>query len=62
MASEACSRKTASPASLATSMGMERRWQAKIVFVSGMYCEEREPVRERIRIRDVRVWEEGLVE
>lgn len=54
MASEACSRKTASPASFATSIGIERRWQAKIVFVRGMYCGEREPVAERRRMRDVR--------
>lgn len=53
VASEACSRKTASPDSLATSMGMARRWQAKMVLVRGMYCAEREPVAERIRTRDV---------
>ncbi|KAI4142237.1 MAG: hypothetical protein LQ341_003269 [Variospora aurantia] len=53
VASDACSRKTASPASLATSMGMERRWQAKMVLVRGMYCAEREPVAERIRMWDV---------
>ncbi|KAL8934614.1 MAG: hypothetical protein Q9216_005815 [Gyalolechia sp. 2 TL-2023] len=54
VASDACSRKTASPASLATSMGMARRWQAKIAFVRGMYWEEREPETERMRMRVVR--------
>ena len=40
----------------AMSMGIERRWQAKMVFVRGMYCAEREEERERRRMR---AWREG---
>lgn len=65
MASDACSRNTASPASFATSMGMERRWQAKIVFVRGMYCAEREPETESMRMRvvseEAEWWEDAML-
>ena len=35
------------------SIGMERRWQAKMVFMRGMYCAVGGEERERRRIRDV---------
>lgn len=53
VASQACCRKTASPLSLHTSMGMCSRWQAKILFITGMYwcAESLDPLTETIRIR-----------
>ena len=35
------------------SIGMERRWQAKMVFMRGMYCAVGGEERERRRIREV---------
>ena len=36
------------------SMGMERRWHAKMVFMRGMYCAVGGDERERRKMRDVR--------
>ena len=36
-------------------MGIWRRWDEKIVFMRGMYWEDRSPEREIKRIRDVSV-------
>ena len=44
-----------SPATLQMSMGMERRWHAKIVFMIGMYWWARSPDTERMRMRGRRV-------
>lgn len=41
-----------SPASLRMSMGMRRRWAAKVVFIIGMYWWARSPDTEITRIRD----------
>lgn len=43
-----------SPAILQMSMGIERRWVAKIVFIMGMYCAARSPLTLRMRMREVR--------
>ena len=36
------------------SIGMERRWHAKMVFISGMYCAVGGDERDRRRMRDVK--------
>lgn len=56
VASEACWRKTASPLSLQTSMGMWSRWQANMQFIMGMYwcAEPVELLTETMRMRDWR--------
>lgn len=51
VASLACWRKTVSPDIFAMSMGMLRRWQAKMVFIIGMYWCARSPDTERMRMR-----------
>lgn len=43
-----------SPAIFAMSIGMLRRWQAKMVFMMGMYWCAKSPDTETIRMRDVR--------
>lgn len=35
-------------------MGILRRWQAKMVFMIGIYCRARSPETERMRIRERR--------
>lgn len=43
-----------SPASLTISIGIRRRWHAKVVFMIGMYWCARSPETLRTRIRDCR--------
>lgn len=54
VASAACCRNTVSPASFKMSIEMWRRWQAKMLFMIGMYWDARSPDTERIRMREVR--------
>ena len=54
VASEACCRKEEEPARERISMGIERRWAAKMVFMKGMYCMGDAVETERMSIRDVR--------
>ena len=51
VASEACCKNTVSPEILQMSIGMLRRWQAKIVFIIGIYWAARSPETERIKMR-----------
>lgn len=55
VASEACCKKTVSPLILQMSMGICKRWQAKMVFMMGMYWCARSPLTERMRMRAVNV-------
>ena len=49
--SEACCRKTVSPASFNMSIGIRNRWAANVVFMIGMYWCARSPDTEMTRIR-----------
>jgi hypothetical protein len=53
VASDACCRNTASPLSLHTSIGMCSRWQANMLFITGMYwwAESDEPLTDTTKIR-----------
>lgn len=51
VASDACWRKTVSPASFRMSMGIRRRCAAKVVFIIGMYWCARSPETDRTRMR-----------
>ena len=55
VASDACCKNTVSPAILQMSIGIPRRWDAKMQFMRGMYWAARSPLTERIRIRDCRL-------
>lgn len=53
VASAACCRKVLEEARVRTSMGMLRRWAAKMAFMVGMYCALLSGLALRIRMREV---------
>ncbi len=60
VASEACCKKTVSPAILQISMGIDNRWAAKIQFIIGIYWAARSPLTLRMRMREVRTGLDGV--